>query len=140
MGVVRISCCPLWGNKRPAQFMHLMHDVLRDFLDRFILVFLDDILIYSRSIEEHAEHLRLLFQRLWKWRIFAKASKCQIFTKAIEFLGQQVTAEGMTPTDEKLRAVREWKTRQNIIDIRSFWVLPIITIASYLALLWWYIL
>ena len=87
-GLFEYLVVPFGVTNALAQFMHLMHDVLRDFLDRFILVFLDDILIYLWSIVEHAEHLRLLFQRLRKWQIFAKASKCQIFTKTIEFLGQ----------------------------------------------------
>ena len=94
--------------------MNLMHDVLREYLDRFVLVFLDDVLVYSRSVEEHAEHLRQVLQKLREWQLFAKASKCQIQTETIEFLGQQVTAAGMTPTDEKLRAVREWETPKDV--------------------------
>ena len=119
-GLFEYLVVPFGVTNAPAQFMNLMHDVLRDFLDRFVLVFLDDILIYSRSIDEHAEHLRLLFQRLREWRIFAKASKCQILADTIEFLGQQVTAEGMTPTDEKLRAVKQWETPKEVKDVRSF--------------------
>ena len=86
-GLFEYLVVPFGVTNALAQFMNLMHDVLQDFLDRFILVFLDDILIYLRSVEEHAEHLRLLFQQLREWRIFAKASKCQILMDTIEFLG-----------------------------------------------------
>ena len=77
--------------------MNLMNDLLRDFLDEFVLVFLDDILVYSRSIEKHAEHLRQVFDRLREHRLFAKAAKCEMAVKTIDFLGQRVSPEGMTP-------------------------------------------
>ena len=64
-----------------------MNDVLKDFLDDFVIVFLDDILIYSRTLEDHAEHLRRVFQKLREHHLFAKASKCEIAHKQIEFLG-----------------------------------------------------
>ena len=71
-------------------------------------------------IEDHAGHLRQVLQKLREWQLYAKASKCQIQTETIEFLGQQITANGMTPTDEKLRAVREWETPKDVKDVRSF--------------------
>ena len=119
-GLFEYTMVPFGVTNAPAQFMNLMHDVLRDFLDRFVLVFLDDVLVYSRSVEDHADHLRQVFQKLRDWQLYAKASKCQIQTKTIEFLGQQVTSEGMTPTDEKLRAVHEWETPKDVKDVRSF--------------------
>ena len=67
--------------------MNMMNDVLADFLDRFVVVFLDDLLIYSRTPEDHAEHLRQVLQRLWENKLYAKASKCEIAYQAIEFLG-----------------------------------------------------
>ena len=101
--------------------MNLMNDLLRDYLDEFILICLDDILIYSRSIEEHAEHLRKVFQCLQDQRLYAKASKCQIAVKTVDFLGQHVTPEGMSPKEQKLKAVREWETPTDIHGVRSFW-------------------
>ena len=69
---------------------HMINDILAGYLDVFILVFLDDILVYSRIVEEHAEHLRKVFVALRKHRLFAKASKCNIMVKEVEFLGQWV--------------------------------------------------
>ena len=68
--------------------MHMINDVLSEYLDVFVLVFLEDILVYSRTVEEHAEHLRQVFAALRKHRLFAKASKCVIMIKEVEFLGQ----------------------------------------------------
>ena len=86
-GLFEYMVVPFRVTNAPAHFMNLMHNILREYLDDFVLVFLDDILIYSRSVEEHAEHLRKVFQKLRDWRLFAKASKCQIFMETIEFLG-----------------------------------------------------
>ena len=103
-----------------VQFMNMMNDLLGDYLDRFVLVFLDDILIYSANIDQHVEHLRQVLQRLREHRLFAKASKCEFVKTTIEFLGQQVCGDGLTPTEAKLKAIRDWATPQNVIDVRSF--------------------
>ena len=119
-GLYEYLVVPFGMTNAPAQFMNLMHDVLREYLDQFVLVFLDDILVYSQTVEDHAEHLRQVFAKLREWQLFAKASKCQMLTKSIEFLGQQITAEGMSPTEEKLKVLKEWKKPQNVRDVRSF--------------------
>ena len=67
--------------------MNMMNDILADFLDRFVMVFLDDFLIYSRAPEDHAKHLKKVLQRLRDHKLYAKASKCEIAYKTIEFLG-----------------------------------------------------
>ena len=100
--------------------MNLMNDLLSDYLDEFVLVFLDDILVYSRSMEDHAEHLRKVFQRLREHKLYAKASKCQVATTTVDFLGQHVTPDRMLPMEQKLKAVREWETPRDIKGVRSF--------------------
>ena len=100
--------------------MNLMNDVLADYLDDFVVVFLDDILIYSKTPEDHAVHLRKVLQKLREHQLYAKASKCEIGYRSIEFLGQQVTPAGMSPTEAKLKAVREWDTPRDVKDVRSF--------------------
>ena len=75
----------------PSQFMHMINDVLARYLDVFVLVFSDDILAYSRTMEEHAEHLWKVFAALRKHHLFTKASKCSIMVKEVEFLSQWVT-------------------------------------------------
>ena len=97
-----------------------MNDVLADYLDDFVIVFLDDILIYSKTIEDHVVHLRKVLQKLREHQLFAKASKCEIAYESIEFLGQQVTPARMSPTKVKIKAVREWNTPQDVKDVRSF--------------------
>ena len=64
-----------------------------------VLIFLDDILVYSRYVEEHAEHLRKVLHKLREYRLYAKASKCEILKTSLEFLGHEVTVDGMAPTE-----------------------------------------
>ena len=97
-----------------------MNDVLADYLDDFVVVFLDDILIYSKTIEDHVVHLQKVLQKLREHQLFVKASKCKIAYESIEFLGQPVTPIGTSPTEVKIKAVREWNTPQAIKDVRSF--------------------
>ena len=119
-GLYECLVLPFGVTNAPAQFMNLMNDVLRDYLDKFVIVFLDDILIYSKTINDHLEHLRLVLDKLRKYKLFAKASKCLIAQDKIEFLGQMITEKGMCPVDEKLRAVKEWDEPQHVKGVRSF--------------------
>ena len=94
--------------------MSMMNDLLGDYLNRFILIFLDDILIYSANIQEHAEHLRKVLQILREQQLYAKASKCEIYKHSVEFLGQQICGGRMTVTEAKLKAVWDWAKPQNV--------------------------
>ena len=100
--------------------MHLVQDVLHGYLDVFVVVFIDDILVYSRNTEEHAEHLSLIFDRLRQHQLFAKVSKCTLHVSEVEFLGQWITPEGAAPIEEKLRVVRDWEPPNSVKDVRSF--------------------
>ena len=111
---------PFGVTNAPAQFMNMMNDLLGEYLDRFVLVFLDDILIYSATLDQHTEHVRQVLQKLRDHRLYAKASKCEFVKDSIEFLGHQICGGGLTPTEAKLKAIREWATPQNVTDIRSF--------------------
>ena len=111
---------PFGVSNAPAQFMNLMNDVLAEYLDDFVVVFLDEILVFSRIVKEHAKHLVMALAKLQKHHLFAKASKCQIATTSIEFLAQQVTPGGMCPTADKLRALWEWPVPCNVKGVRSF--------------------
>ena len=86
-GLYEFLVVPFGVSNAPAQFMNLMNDVLADYLDDFVIVFLDDILIYSKTIEDHVVHLRKVLQKLREHQLFAKASKCEIAYDSIEFLG-----------------------------------------------------
>ena len=89
-------------------------------MDKCVLVFLDDILICSASMEEHVEHLRQVLNTLRRERLYAKASKCEMVQTSIEFLRQQISGDGMTPTKAKLKVVCDWSKSQNLHGIRSF--------------------
>ena len=104
----------------PAQFMNMMNDLLGEYLDKFVLVFLENILIYSANQQDHEEHLRKVLGKLKEHQLFAKANKCEILKTSIEFLVEQIYRGGMTPTEAKLKAVRDWATPQDIKGVRSF--------------------
>ena len=90
-GLYEFLVMPFNITNDPSHFIYMIDDVLAGYLDVSILVFLDDILVYSRTVEEHVEHLRKVFAALRKHRLFAKASKCSIMVKEAEFLNQWVT-------------------------------------------------
>ena len=89
------------------QFMNIMNDVLFDYLDDFVLVSLDSILVYSCIVEIHAEHLGKVLEALPGHHLFAKASKCSIMVKEVEFLGQWITSQGTVPVKQKMKAIVE---------------------------------
>ena len=102
--------CLLASPNAPVQFMSMMNALLGEYLDRFVLVFLDDVLIYSANPQGHVEHIWKVLGKLREHKPYAKASKCEILKIFTEFLGQQICRGGMTPTEAKLKAVRDWAT------------------------------
>jgi Reverse transcriptase (RNA-dependent DNA polymerase) len=87
--------------------MDLMNRVFRDLLDSTVVVFIDDILVYSGSYEEHSEHLRVVLQRLRDHKLYAKLSKCEFGLDRVSFLGHVISGEGVAVDPEKVRAVME---------------------------------
>ena len=100
--------------------MNMMNDVLSNYLDAFVLVFLDDILVYSRVVEIHAEHLEKVLEALCRHRLFAKVSKCSIMIKEVEFLGEWIMPQGAAPLKQKMKAIMEWEAPQDLQGVRSF--------------------
>ena len=92
----------------PAFFMHMMNKVFMYFLDKFVVVLIDDILIYSRSEEEHKEHLRVVLQRLCEHQLYAKFSKCEFWLKQVGLLGHVLSAEGIAVDPRKVKDVLDW--------------------------------
>ncbi|XP_073057303.1 uncharacterized protein [Primulina eburnea] len=101
-------------------FMDLMNRVFRYFLDKFVIVFIDDILVYSRSKREHKEHLRLVLQTLRDFQLYAKLSKCEFWIDSVIFLGHVISAQGISVDPSKVEAVLNWARPTNIPEIRSF--------------------
>ena len=104
----------------PAAFMDLMHRVFNDYLDKFVIVFIDDILIYSKNEEEHEAHLRQVLQRLSVEKLYAKFSKCEFWLNKVIFLGHVVSDEGISVDPSKIEAIISWKQPKSVTEIRSF--------------------
>jgi hypothetical protein len=104
----------------PAYFMNLMNKVFMEELDRFVVVFIDDILIYSETTEEHEEHLRVVLERLRQRKLYAKFSKCEFWMEKVAFLGHVLSAEGIAVDPSKVESVTKWEQPLNVTDIRSF--------------------
>jgi hypothetical protein len=104
----------------PAYFMNLMNKVFMDELDKFVVVFINDILIYSSTAEEHEQHLRVVLEKLRQNQLYAKFSKCDFWLEEVAFLGHVLTSEGITVDPAKIEAVKEWEQPRNVTDIRSF--------------------
>ena len=104
----------------PASFNRLMQDIFRPYLDDFILVFFDDILVYSKSVEEHEGHVRKVLEILRQHKLYAKRSKCTFFTPQIEYLGFIVTQDGITVDPAKVKDILEWPIPRSVQEIRGF--------------------
>ncbi|KAL0549730.1 hypothetical protein IC582_014217 [Cucumis melo] len=104
----------------PAVFMDLMNRVFREFLDTFVIVFIDDILIYSKTEAEHEEHLRIVLQTLRDNKLYAKFSKCEFWLKQVSFLGHVVSKAGVSVDPAKIEAVTGWTRPSIVSEVRSF--------------------
>jgi hypothetical protein len=104
----------------PGTFMQLMNDTFTDMLNKSVLVFLDDIIIFSNSLEEHQQHLRAVLKRLRREKLYAKKSKCALFQQEVEFLGHYVGVNGLRIMEDKLQAVTDWPTPRNVREVRAF--------------------
>ena len=104
----------------PTAFMDLMNQVFQLYLDRFVIVCINDILVYSGSPKEHLEHLRIVLQTLRERQLYAKLSKCQFWLDRVAFLGHVISAEGVSVDPQKIEAVVNWKPPKNVSEVRSF--------------------
>ncbi|WVZ80930.1 hypothetical protein U9M48_028363 [Paspalum notatum var. saurae] len=104
----------------PAFFMYLMNSVFMNELDKFVVVFIDDILIYSKNEKEHEEHLRIVLSRLREHKLYGKFSKCAFWLKEVAFLGHILSAKGVAVDPSKVEDVLNWKQPQTVTEIRSF--------------------
>ncbi|XP_076912613.1 uncharacterized protein LOC143570977 [Bidens hawaiensis] len=111
---------PFGLTNAPAVFLDLMNRVFREFLDKFVIVFIDDILIYSKSKAEHEDHLRIVLEILRKKKLYAKFSKCEFWLSKVAFLGHIVSAEGISMDPAKIEAVTNWPRPTLVSEVRSF--------------------
>ena len=111
---------PFGLTNAPAAFMDLMNRVFRPYIDEFVVVFIDDVLIYSPSMEKHKEHLRSILETLRTHKLYAKFSKCEFWLEEVQFLGHVISKDGISVDPAKIEAIMKWKTPNNASEIRSF--------------------
>ncbi|KAG7567925.1 Zinc finger CCHC-type superfamily [Arabidopsis thaliana x Arabidopsis arenosa] len=111
---------PFGLTNAPAAFMKMMNGVFQEFLDEFVIIFIDDILVYSKDWESHQDHLRAVLERLRKHELFAKLSKCSFWQRSIGFLGHIVSDKGVSVDPEKIKSIKDWPRPKNATEIRSF--------------------
>jgi hypothetical protein len=104
----------------PAYFMYLMNKVFMEYLDKFVVVFIDDILIFSKTDEEHKEHLRLVLEKLRSNQLYAKFSKCDFWLTEVAFLGHIISVGGVSIDPGKVKDVLNWMPPTTVSEIRSF--------------------
>ena len=104
----------------PATFSRLMNSIFMEYLDKFVVVYLDDILIYSKNEEEHAEHLRLVLKKLREHRLYAKFSKCEFWLSEVTYLGHVISGKGIAVNPERVQAVLNWTPPESVKQVRSF--------------------
>jgi hypothetical protein len=119
-GHYEFTVLPFGLTNAPGVFMSLMNGVFREYLDKFVQVFIDDILIYSRMTEEHDEHLRLVLQCLREHKLYGKLSKCSFYQSRIQYLGNVISDEGIAVDLAKVEAIMEWPAPMNVTEVRSF--------------------
>ena len=111
---------PFGLTNAPASFMCLMNNILSKYLDKFVIVFIDDILIYSKNEQEHQNHLRIVLHILREHQLYAKFSKCEFYQGRIQYLGHVISEEGISVDPDKIKAITEWPIPRDVFDIRSF--------------------
>ncbi|KAL0291142.1 UNVERIFIED_CONTAM: Transposon Tf2-12 polyprotein [Sesamum calycinum] len=111
---------PFGLTNAPAAFMALMNRTFQEYLDQFIIVFIDDILVYSKNREEHEQHLRIVLQILKEKELYAKLSKCEFWVNQVVFLGHVISGDGVMPDPSKVKAIMEWRVPKNATEVRSF--------------------
>ncbi|GKB47012.1 putative reverse transcriptase domain-containing protein [Tanacetum coccineum] len=104
----------------PAVFMDLMNRVCKPYLDKFVIVFIDDILIYSKNKQEHKEHLKLILELLKKEELYAKFSKCEFWIPKVQFLGHMINSEGIHVDPAKIESIKDWTSPKSPTEIRQF--------------------
>src|SRR4051812_4096553 len=119
-GSYEYTVMPFGLTNAPSYFMNMMNKVFMEFLDKFVVVFIDDILIYSKNVEDHEKNLRLIMEKLREHQLYAKFDKCEFWLSEVGFLRHIVSKEGIAVDPSKVTAVTEWEPPKNVGEVRSF--------------------
>jgi hypothetical protein len=119
-GHYEFAVVPFGSSNAPFVFMCLVDGVFRDYLEKFFIVFLDDISVYSKTEEEHEKHLRMVLQVLREQQLYAKLRMCSFYQRQIHYLGHIISEEGIVVDSEKVEAIQEWPAPRNVVEVRSF--------------------
>ena len=111
---------PFGLTNAPTTFMDLMNRVFQPYLDQFVIVFIDDILVYSKDEQEHEQHLKIVLHTLREKKLYGKLRKCDFWLKEVSFLGHIVSSKGIRVDPAKIEAVVNWKLPQSVTKVRSF--------------------
>ncbi|KAM1746652.1 hypothetical protein ACFX11_013259 [Malus domestica] len=111
---------PFGLTNAPTAFMDLMNRVFQSYLDRFVIVFIDDILVYSKSMAEHVRHLKLVLKSLREHQLYAKFSKCQFWLDQVAFLGHVISAQGIRVDSQKVAAVENWEQPRTVTELKYY--------------------
>lgn len=111
---------PFGLSNAPATFQSLMNDVFRPYLRKCVLVFFDDILVYSKTKADNLEHLDTILKLLQQHQLYANRKKCHIGSTRVEYLGHIISSEGVSADKEKIRAMEEWSEPRNVKELRGF--------------------
>ncbi|GBG67582.1 hypothetical protein CBR_g711 [Chara braunii] len=119
-GLYEFVVMPFGLCNAPGTFQHAMNRIFHEYLDKFIVVYLDDILIFSRTVEEHAEHLKTVLGLLRQHQYKVNLDKCEFGRTKILYLGHEISADGLRPEDAKVASIRDWPRPQTVTEVRSF--------------------